>query len=254
MTREPIYEPKGLAAEYGELALNVFTGCPHGCWYCYAPGTMRKTAHLFSSDVRPREGLVHAIEAQLSTRDFSGRQVFLCFSCDPYPKGLDTTITRDCIALIKEAGARVKILSKRPTAAALDLDLLDDADWFGTTITGAGPDDEPGADSVAERLKALRMASDAGVRTWVSVEPVIDSHAVYELLMGLDGGVGFVDLFAFGKLNHRKSDIDWAEFGHNVEVICKANGLDYVIKSSLRKQMRSGFWSKERSVRGGDER
>lgn len=26
---KPIYEPKGKAKEYGDYALNIYTGCPH---------------------------------------------------------------------------------------------------------------------------------------------------------------------------------------------------------------------------------
>lgn len=27
----PIYNPKGKAKEYGDYALNIYTGCPHRC-------------------------------------------------------------------------------------------------------------------------------------------------------------------------------------------------------------------------------
>ena len=30
---KPIYEPKGKAREYADLALNIYTGCPNGCEY-----------------------------------------------------------------------------------------------------------------------------------------------------------------------------------------------------------------------------
>ncbi len=32
--KPPIYKPKGAAAEYGDLALNIYTGYPHRCYYC----------------------------------------------------------------------------------------------------------------------------------------------------------------------------------------------------------------------------
>jgi DNA repair photolyase len=28
---KPLYEPKGAAKEYGDYALNIYTGCPHRC-------------------------------------------------------------------------------------------------------------------------------------------------------------------------------------------------------------------------------
>lgn len=30
---KPIYKPKGAAAEYGDYAVNIYTGCPHRCYY-----------------------------------------------------------------------------------------------------------------------------------------------------------------------------------------------------------------------------
>lgn len=38
-----IYEPKGAAKEYSELAVNLYLGCNHGCKYCFAPRCMFKT-------------------------------------------------------------------------------------------------------------------------------------------------------------------------------------------------------------------
>ena len=32
-----IYEPRGKAREYAELAVNLYKGCAHACIYCYAP-------------------------------------------------------------------------------------------------------------------------------------------------------------------------------------------------------------------------
>lgn len=40
-----------------------------------------------------------------------------------------------------------------------------------------------------------------------------------------------------GKLNYHPSDINWAQFGREAEVLCKGLGLDYYIKDSLRAEM-----------------
>lgn len=37
---KPIYKPKGAAKEYGDYAINIYTGCPHNCFYCFAPNVL----------------------------------------------------------------------------------------------------------------------------------------------------------------------------------------------------------------------
>lgn len=49
-----VYEPRGRAREYSELAYNLYRGCTHGCRYCYAPACMRACLHATH---RPGGGL-----------------------------------------------------------------------------------------------------------------------------------------------------------------------------------------------------
>ena len=44
-----VYQPKGRALEYSELACNLYMGCTHGCKYCFAPACMRKTPEQWHS-------------------------------------------------------------------------------------------------------------------------------------------------------------------------------------------------------------
>lgn len=46
-----------------------------------------------------------------------------------------------------------------------------------------------------------------------------------------------VDLWRIGKLNHRKSAIDWPAFGRKVEALCLDHGRNYYIKEDLRRVM-----------------
>ena len=73
---KPIYKPKGAAAEYGDYAINIYTGCPHRCFYCFAPTVLRKDRETFHTDVRPREGIVKAVKQQLVREKITGRTVF----------------------------------------------------------------------------------------------------------------------------------------------------------------------------------
>jgi DNA repair photolyase len=82
-----IYEPKGAAREYAELALNLFSGCPHGCTYCYAPGCMRRTREAFHASVTVRTGILDKLRKDVAelAAAHDPREILLCFTSDPLP-------------------------------------------------------------------------------------------------------------------------------------------------------------------------
>jgi DNA repair photolyase len=167
----PIYEPRTRAKEYSDLAINIYTGCNHGCWYCYAKKMHdRWKPNEDFTDVKPREGIVEATKQQLASGKYKGKKIMLCFTCDPYPALIDTTVTREVIKVIKEAGAHVQILTKGGDRARRDFDLLDSEDSFGITLTG---EPEPLAAVQSERIQTLIDIASQGIKTWVSFEPVI---------------------------------------------------------------------------------
>jgi DNA repair photolyase len=230
---KPIYEPKGKAKEYGDYALNIYTGCPHRCYYCFAPSVLRRDREKFHSDVRPRENIIEETRRQLEREGITGKLIHLCFTCDPYPTGYDTTTTREIIKLLKEYGNHVQILTKGD--GSRDFDLLDGNDWYGITVSGGMTDDvEPGAMMTPFRLLRLRNAHDLGIKTWVSFEPVIDANNVLGIIRDF---AGVFDKVKIGKLNYHPSEIDWKKFGRDAEALCKQHGLNYYIKDSLRAEM-----------------
>ena len=230
----PIYEPRGAAKEYGDYALNIYTGCPHRCWYCFAPGVLHRKVEEFHSHVEPRNILV-PLERQLATGDYAGKTVHLCFTCDPYPTGCDSTPTREVIKLLKAAGAHVQILTKGD--GSRDLDLLDSEDWYGITLDGGSIYEAPGAPWPSARMKVAKEAHAAGIKTWVSFEPVLDAEAV---LKQIEGVASWADRVKIGKLNYHPSDINWSEFGERAEDLCLDLELNYTIKESLRREMERG--------------
>lgn len=229
---KPIYEPTGKAKEYGDYAINIYTGCPHRCYYCFAPNVLHREREKFHGHVEPRKNIVEEVRKQLERENITGKTIHLCFACDPYPTGYDTTPTREIIKLLKEHGNHVQILTKGD--GSRDFDLLDYNDWYGITYTGALPKQEPGAVIGPLRNHSLIFAKMKGIRTWISFEPVINPNLVLE---EIENGHVFYDKIKIGKLNYWPSDINWAEFGRKAEVLCQELGLDYYIKESLRAEM-----------------
>ena len=230
-----IYKPKGAAAEYGDYAVNIYTGCPHRCYYCFAPQVLHRDREAFHSCVEPRKGIVAELRRKLEREKITGKLVHLCFTCDPYPTGRDTTTTREVIKALKEYGNHVQILTKGD--GSRDFDLLDGEDWYGVTISCDDPmaeTAEPGAVSPASRLYDLETAKRLGIKTWVSFEPILDPAAVLDCIKGC---AYFIDRVKIGKLNYHPSDIDWVRFGRETVAACKEMGLDYYIKDSLRAEM-----------------
>lgn len=225
---KPLYTPKGKAKEYGDYAVNIYTGCPHRCYYCFAPAVLHRDKETFHANVEPRPGIVDALKKQLEREEITGKLIHLCFTCDPYPTGYDTSVTREVIKAIKESGNHVQILTKGD--GSRDFDLLDKNDWYGITWDGA----PHGVYEPSDRLADLYSAKMIGLKTWVSCEPVLDADAVLEFLVNCHD---IIDKVKIGKLNYHYSSINWKQFGHEAERLCRELGLDYYIKESLRKEM-----------------
>ena len=233
--RPPIYEPKGKAKEYGDLALNIYSGCPHSCTYCFAPSVAHKAKESFHGSVQVRPGIVEETQKQLEKERITGKLIHLCFLCDPFPMEIDTTPTLEIIKLLKEHGNHIQLLTKGDAREAIPL--MDGEDWFGITISSLwdrSAEAEPGALPAEGRLAELTDAKRAGINTWISFEPVLNADDVFQIMKTYRN---FIDRVKIGKLNYHPSDIDWKKFGQDAEALCKKLGLDYYIKESLRAEM-----------------
>ena len=232
---KPIYKPSGAAAEYADYCVNIYTGCPHRCYYCFAPQVLHRDREEFHSRVEPRKGLLSSLRRQLEREQITGLLINLCFTCDPYPVGYDTSVTREVIQMLKAYGNHVQILTKG--SGKRDFDLLDSEDWYGVTISCDRPmamAAEPYAEAPVDRLYDLEVAKHRGIHTWVSFEPVLQPEVI---LYCINGCTSFIDKVKIGKLNYHPSDINWAQFGRDAEAACREMDLDYYIKDSLRAEM-----------------
>lgn len=229
---KPLYVPKGKAKEYGDYAVNIYTGCPHRCYYCFAPNVLHRDREEFHTNVEPRPGIVDALKKQLEREGLTGKIIHLCFTCDPYPTGYDTSVTREVIKTIKASGNHVQILTKGD--GSRDFDLLGPEDWYGITLDGATTRTGHFDNAPLFRYCNLVKAHEKGIKTWVSFEPVLNAENVLGMIKDV---APYADKVKIGKLNYHPSDIDWKDFGAKAEHLCKALGIEYYIKESLRKEM-----------------
>ena len=238
-----IYEPRGKAREYADLALNVYKGCDHACVYCYVPEVLRMSRSAFINPLTRGEGFVDKVEREakkLTASTHKDKQVLLSFTTDPY-QALDEQeqVTRQVLSIFRRVGVRFITLTKGGHRAERDLDLFTDRDAFATTLTLLDEHMrvkwEPGSAPTQERIETLARFHKIGVPTWVSLEPVIDPQQTMEIIRRSHE---VVDLFKVGKLNHvpnLEKTIDWTAFGHEVISLLKSYGKPYYVKHELEK-------------------
>ena len=168
-----IYEPRGKAKEYADLAANLYRGCIHSCDYCFAPSTTRKPVELFHSPgfVAPRKDVLKQLERDaIKLRDNSCElNVLMSFTTDPYqPIDEALQLTREAIKILNRENLGVTILTKGGKLAQRDFDLLklDPRNQFGVTLTCSSPGEslewEPSASLPEERIDNLREAHGQG--------------------------------------------------------------------------------------------
>lgn len=243
-----IYVPKGAAREYAELACNLYYGCPGRCRYCYVPPLLRVSRNAYGGWAEPRPYVVYRLQGDLYSlrmrRD--RRPVFLCFTSDPYPAEGVCETTRKALEEFRRYGHPVTILTKMTDLAVCDLDLLALIPGAMAMVSLVWEDDEqralwePGASSVASRLRYLEAAREKGIRTGASVEPVIDpSEAVKAIRLLMEAGVSDIRV---GRLQHMSPpvQVDWGGFSSEVTNILrewagKAPGRTWVLKKGLKE-------------------
>lgn len=239
-----IYSPQGPAREYARLALNIYKGCTHGCTYCYAPQALRKTREQYFTDPDPKQSVLTRVRNEAAS--WAGMdcppEILLCFIGDPYqPAETDLGLTRQVIEALIENGLPFTILTKGGSRAKRDFDLLAGYPFcrFGTSlsfITQKYADQyEPHAAPVSDRIDTMAQAKSMGIKTWVSLEPVIIPDQALTIIGLLHG---LVDFWNIGKINHDKElegKVDWPRFLNEAELLLNDFGAKYYIKQSLEQ-------------------
>jgi DNA repair photolyase len=159
-------------------SFNCYTGCEHGCVYCYARFMQRFHPHQepWGEFVDIKRNAPEVLLRQL--RRLRPGSVFTCSACDGWqPIEAHCQLTRRCCQLLLEAGFRLEILTKSELVLR-DLDVLAGGDArLGVTITtpeeGQARLWEPRASSVAARVRILREAKAAGLETAVMLGPLL---------------------------------------------------------------------------------
>lgn len=243
-----IYAPRGQAGEYAPLATNPYRGCGHKCAYCYVPKVLRMTRPEFDAGASERPDFLAKLVKDASKYEAFGidEQVMLSFTTDPYHP-FDNSLTREVLLTLQDYGLGICTLTKGGRRALRDLDIFrPDRDAFATTLTSL--DDafsakwERGAALPGDRIDTLREFHDAGIFTWVSLEPTLDTESSLELIRRTHE---FVDLYKIGRANYlpMTTTTDWEEYTHRIIELVSELGVKHYIKKDLQKYLPEGYWN-----------
>ena len=187
-------------------AINPYTGCIHGCVYCYARFMKRLTGHteqwgsFLDAKVNAQEVLKRQLERR---RGPINDGVFLSSVTDPYlPAESRFQLTRGILEVLLEYQVPLSILTKSDLVLR-DMDLLRQFEECNVGLSIMTVDEgiarrfEPRAPSPMRRIEALRKLKEHDINTYAFISPYLPRLSNIEQLMeALDGVVDEVGVEA----------------------------------------------------------
>lgn len=238
-----LYQTK---VEYGDWAMNHVQGCSHGCNYpCYAFLMARRFGRAKTREDWQRPSIVDntldLLRKELPKHKDEIERVQLCFTTDPFMVGYPEVgkMSINAIKLINEYGIPAVVLTKG--ILPIELAELSDINQYGITLVSLDEDFreemEPGAALLADRLAALKTLSDAGCKTWVSMEPYPTPNVHEQELQPILEAVSFTNQIVFGRVHYDRRASAYEDLNafyrgaaERVQTFCEENGIDCHIK------------------------
>lgn len=232
--------------EYGDYTLNHIQGCSHGCKYpCYAMMMAKRFGKVKTYDEWCRPKLVgnalELLDKEIPKLKEKIESVHLCFTTDPFMYGYEeiSDMSIKIIEKLNLAEIRCNVLTKG--ILPFELSQLSKENEYGITIVSLDEEFraemEPNTAPFRDRIRALRRLSEAGCKTWVSMEPYPTPNFIQQDLYEILNEISFCDKIIFGRLNYNKKVSEYKnykDFYNNManEVIsyCIDNGKEYHIK------------------------
>ncbi len=253
--------------EYADYALNHVEGCTHGCRYpCYAMMLKKRCGviHTYQDWTKPKivENALELLEKELPRKKNKIKEVFLCFATDPfmYQQPDVEELTLKILEQLNRYSIKSVIISKGIYPKVLsDTSRFNPDNEYGSTLVSLNDDFqskyEPFASPIKDRVKALKNLHDAGLRTWISMEPYPTPNLVKQDIQQILKEISFADKIVFGKWNYSKLTQAFRGYKdfYNVnakEVIqfCKKNRIDFHIKDKTIDLTNTEIKSTEKKI------
>lgn len=246
ITRKTLLYKSGV--EYAGYALNHVEGCAHGCKYpCYAMMLKKRCGKIKTYDdwIRPKlvGNALELLDKEIPRLRGKINHVFLCFATDPFMhqiKGVEQLTLRILEKLNRHKIKAVLISKGVYPEVLVDKSIYGDNDYGSTVVSlseGFRKRFEPYTAPIGSRIEALRRLHEAGLRTWVSLEPYPTPNIISQSIEKVLNQISFVDRIVFGKWNYnRQTSVyrTYKEFYNlqSAKVIrfCKTNNIECHIK------------------------
>lgn len=158
--------------------MNIYRGCQHQCIYCDSRSRCYQINNF--NDIEVKVNAIELLQKEILSKRVKGT-IGTGSMSDPYiPLERKTQLTRKALKVIRDCNFPIHIITKN-TLVQRDKDLLQDINriYAAVSFTITTTDDElarkiePGAPPPSERLKALKLLSDAGVYTGITMMPIL---------------------------------------------------------------------------------
>ena len=240
--------------EYADFCLNHVEGCSHGCKYpCYAY-MMKKRCGIvktYEDWCRPKivSNALELLDKEIPRYKNRIKYVHLCFSTDPfmYKQPEVGELSLKIIDKLNHNSIRCTVLTKGAYPKELtSRNGKSTNNEYGITLVSLSEDFkkefEPNSAPFKDRIKALKIISSKGFKTWVSMEPYPTPNLIKQDLREILDAVSFVNRIIFGRLNYsvKSSEFKYTKEFYNslaniVIKFCKKNNIAYHIKEGTQR-------------------
>ena len=167
-------------------SLNPYMGCVHRCTFCYVRAFELRADRPFDDrygrSIRVKTNVAEVLRAQLAKPTWERESIAIGAATDPYqPAEGRYRLTRSCLEALRDASNPFSIITRGPLIVR-DADVLAEASQRAdVSVTFSVPtlDDEiwrrtePGTAHPRQRLRALKVLVNAGVRASVGMAPLL---------------------------------------------------------------------------------
>jgi DNA repair photolyase len=192
----------------GDYCINPYVGCMHACIYCYADYYTKKFSKHQEEWGKFVDIKINA--AQILLKEILKKKkgiVYISSLTDAYqPLEAKYGITRKILEILAKHGWPV-IIQTKSSLVLRDLDILKKFSNIEVGFTIISLDEnksrklEKFASLPRERIKALRVLKESGIKTFVFIGPIMPFTSVEEIRKIVDETKSFTDELFFDKLN-----------------------------------------------------